>query len=99
MRWHLKRRWTAAGDLGWPPLVAPQAAQASHGSVTVGDAVLTSPHGHLWLAALDAPQRYIVGYLGLQPTTLPLTTPQGSSTINVADATVLLWQAGRFAAV
>lgn len=99
MRWHLKRRWAAAGDLGWPPLVAPQAAQASHGSVTVGDAVLTSPHGPLWLAALDATQRYVVGYLGLQPTTLTLTTPQGSSTIAVADAAVLLWQAGRFAAV
>lgn len=96
MRWQLKRRWTAAGDLGWPPLVAPLAAQASHSSVTVGDTVLTSPHGPLWLAALDAPQRYVVGYLGLQPTTLTLTTPQGSSRIDVADATVLLWEAGRF---
>lgn len=97
MRWHLKRRWTATDDLGWPALVAPQAQQGDN-RVTVSDAVLTSPHGPVWLVALPG-ARYGVGYLGLQPTTLTLTTPQGSSTIDVADATVLLWEAGRFAAV
>ncbi|MEZ4733579.1 MAG: hypothetical protein R3E79_41310 [Caldilineaceae bacterium] len=96
MSWHLKRRWTATGDLGWPLLVSAQAQQASDGSVTVGSAVLTSDQGPIWLAALHPPQTYAIGYLGLQPATLTLTTPHGSTTIAVPDATTLLWQEGIF---
>lgn len=96
MNWQLKRRWTTNGDLGWPPLASPQAQQAARGPVVVGDAVLTSDHGPIWLAALQPPHSYAVGYLGLQPTTLTLTTSQGSTTITVSAATTLLWRNGKF---
>jgi len=94
MNWQLKRRWTATGDLGWPPLVSVQAEQTNSGSVTVGDAVLASDQGPIWLAALRPPHTYAVGYLGLQPTTLTLTTPHGTTAVDVSDATTLVWRDG-----
>lgn len=37
MNWQFKRRWTAAGDLGWPQLATAYAQQASSGAVIVGE--------------------------------------------------------------
>ncbi|MBX3012786.1 MAG: hypothetical protein KF832_14820 [Caldilineaceae bacterium] len=96
MNWQLKRRWTATGDLGWPPLAAPLAQQTTADQVAVGEAALTSTHGPLWVAALPASPQYLLGYLGLQPATLTLTTPQGTTTIEVPDAITLLWRDGQF---
>lgn len=96
MGWQLKRRWTASGDLGWPPLASPQAQQADSGQVVLGDAVLSSDQGPLWLAALQPPHTYAIGYLGLQPATLTLTTPLSSSAVTVSTATALVWRDGNF---
>ena len=65
MAWTLKRRWTEAGDLGWPMLESPVARQARGGKVTVGDATLECGPEAGWLFACPERERWVAGYHGL----------------------------------
>jgi hypothetical protein len=78
MQWQLRRRWTETGDLGWPALDAPFAAQTPTGPLYRHDATVACDRGPVWLAALPAADLYLAGYLGREPADLTLTTPHGA---------------------
>jgi hypothetical protein len=83
MTWQLLRRWTDAGELDWPMLESPVARETETGRVEVGQATLACDQGPAWLLASPETGRWVAGYLGLEPTSLALTTPQG--TVKVAN--------------
>ena len=75
MEWHLKRRWTHAGELAYPMLESPIARQSAGGRVAVGEATLACQRKPAWLCEL--PDRWVAGYHGTEPTSLVLDTPGG----------------------
>ena len=75
MEWHLKRRWTHAGELAYPMLESPIARQSAGGRVAVEEATLTCQRGPAWLCEL--PDGWVAGYHGTEPTSLVLDTPGG----------------------
>ena len=94
MLWQLKRRWTQAGELGWPMLESPLARQNRSGRVVVGEAVLSCGPEAGWLFAQPDRRLWVAGYHGSQPAPLRLTTPDGE--VDLAGITVgtVVWQQG-----
>lgn len=89
MQWRLLRRWSQAGELGWPALAAPFARQAPCGPLEIGKALLECAQGPVWLAALPQADLYAAGYLGLQPADVTLTTPHGTLHVTGMEAGVI----------
>jgi hypothetical protein len=94
IQWQLLRRWTTQGDPGWPMLSAPMAAQSSHGFVQVENASVQATGGPVWLFAAPRAKRWVAGYLGTAPTTLTLSTPEGSATIEEMGTGTVVWADG-----
>jgi hypothetical protein len=94
MQWQLLRRWTEASDPGWEMLASPMAVQNSTGRVEVGEAILTCANEPAWLYANPDTGRWVAGYLGLNPTTLRLTTPQGAVTVDSMGMGTVVWDNG-----
>lgn len=95
MLWQLKRRWTAAGDVGWPMLESPVARQNRQGEVQVGDARLTCGPEAGWLFASPQHGRYVAGYHGMQPAPLSLEVPGGRVTVGAMGTGTLVWDNGQ----
>ena len=100
MAWQLRRRWTQAGDVGWPMLESPLAVQSAGGHIELAGATLawetnaTDVPRPAWLLALPQTDTWVVGYTGLQPTTLRLTTPSGSLTVREMGMGTVVWRGG-----
>jgi hypothetical protein len=94
MQWWLLRRWTNAGDPGWPMLLSPIAAQSHHGVVSAGDAHVEASHGPVWLAACSQVGRWVAGYTGSAPARLTLITPQGQTTVEAMGMGTVVWDNG-----
>jgi hypothetical protein len=94
MLWQLRRRWTQAGDLGWPMLESPLARENRDGRVVVGQAVLTCGQEAGWLFANPEKALWVAGYHGSQPAPLRLTLPDGG--VELAGITVgtVVWERG-----
>jgi hypothetical protein len=95
MQWRLLRRWTSAGDPGWPMLESALARQSAGGEVQVGDAHVFAAHGPVWLFANPERGCWVAGYLGNQPTSLSLHTPQGVVDIPVMAPGTVIWRNGQ----
>ena len=95
MAWRLKRRWTEAGELGWPMLESPVARQARGGRVTVGAATLECGEAAGWLFACPERGRWVAGYHGLEPAPLRLTVPGGSVEIEAMGTGTVVWDSGQ----
>ncbi len=95
MAWQLKRRWTQAGDLGWPPLESPIARQTTTGRVEVDGATLTCGPGPAWLFASPATGRYVAGYHGSRPAALTLTVPGGRVEAPEMGVGTVVWNNGK----
>ena len=95
MLWRLKRRWTAAGDAGWPMLDSPMARQSASGCVSVGAARVESDHGPVWLFASPVSRCWVAGYLGQQPTSLTVHTPDGVASVANMGAGTVIWRDGQ----
>ncbi len=94
MQWRLLRRWSQAGELGWPALAAPFAGQALRGPLRVGEATVACERGPLWLVALPQADLYVAGYLGLEAADLTLTTPHGTTRVLGMEAGVVRVEQG-----
>ncbi len=94
MAWNLQRRWTGAGELGWPMLESEQARESRFGEVRVGDAILNCAAEPAWLFACPERGRYVAGYHGMRPTPLRLEVPGG--VVDVPDMTTgtVIWDNG-----
>lgn len=95
MAWALKRRWTQAGDLGWPMLQSPVAQESKSGHIALGGATLTCGPEAAWLFASPATGRWVAAYHGLQPAPLILTVPDGSVEIAAMGTGTLIWDNGQ----
>jgi len=95
MEWRLKRRWTEAGELGWPMLEAPMARQSASGRVEVGGARLECGPASAWLFASPATGRYVAGCHGLQPAPLTLTLPDDRVDVPQMGIGTVVWDRGR----
>lgn len=95
MQWRLRRRWNGHGELGFPMLESPMAAQSATGSVAVGNARVEAGEGPVWLFASPATGRWVAGYTGLAPTDLTLETPQGRVQVWQMGAGVVVWDNGQ----
>jgi hypothetical protein len=95
MTWKLKRRWTEAGELGWPMLESPMARETNTGRVELGGAILTCGPEAAWLWANPETGLWVAGYLGLQPAPLTLTTPQGQVEVAEMAAGTVVWDNGQ----
>jgi hypothetical protein len=91
MQWQLLRRWTEAGDCGWPMLESSVAAQNATGQIEVGDATLTCASEPAWLYANPETSCWVAGYLGTKPTPLALTTPQGTVSVDPMGMGTVMW--------
>jgi hypothetical protein len=94
MAWALKRRWTHAGDLGWPMLQSPVAQESKSGHIVLGGATLTCGLEAAWLFASPATGRWVAAYHGLQPAPLTLAVPDGSVEIATMGTGTLVWDNG-----
>ena len=98
MQWRLRRRWTQAGDVGWPMLQSGVAVQSASGHVALGEATLAWEAADetraqpAWLVALPQTDTWVVGYTGLTPTTLKLTTPAGTLTVHEMGVGTVVWR-------
>lgn len=97
MDWRLKRRWTQAGELGWPMLESPVARESRTGEVVVGEARLTCGPAAAWLFASPETGRWAAAYHGLEPAPLTLSLPAGRVEIEAMGAGLLVWDNGRVA--
>ncbi|MDC3956769.1 hypothetical protein [Polyangium jinanense] len=95
MAWKLKRRWTEAGEIGWPMLEAPSARQTNTGRVELGEASLVCGPEAAWLWASPESGRWVAGYLGLTPAPLTLTTPQGQVEVTEMGTGTVVWDQGQ----
>ena len=95
MEWALKRRWTQAGDLGWPMLESPIARETRTGRVTVGGATLTCGKEAAWLFASPATGRYVAAYHGLRPAPITLTVPGGRVDLEAMGTGTVIWDNGQ----
>jgi hypothetical protein len=94
MAWRLKRRWTEAGEIGWPMLDAPVARETRGGQVTLGEATLTCGTEAGWLFACPEHKRWVVGYHGLQPAPLELAVPGGRVVVEAMGTGLVIWDDG-----
>jgi hypothetical protein len=94
MAWRLKRRWTEAGEIGWPMLDAPIAREARSGQVTVGEARLTCGTEAGWLFACPERKRWVAGYRGLRPAPLELAVPGGRVVVEAMGTGLVIWDDG-----
>jgi hypothetical protein len=95
MLWQLKRRWTDAGEMGWPMLESPVARQNRKGLVTAGDGRLQCGPEAGWLFACPQKGRYVVGYHGLQPAPVLLEVPGGKVELDAMGTGTLVWDNGQ----
>jgi len=94
-RFELKRRWTEAGDLGFPMLDSSIARENRKGHVEVGDAVLTCGKEAGWVFAPPGTGRYVAAYHGLKPAPLKLVVPGGSVEIAAMGTGTVVWDNGQ----
>jgi hypothetical protein len=94
MAWGLKRRWTEAGDLGWPMLASAIAGETRGGEVEVGDATLRCGPEAGWLLACPERRRWVAAYHGLAPAPLALTVPGGRVDIEAMGTGIVVWDEG-----
>ena len=95
MAWRLKRRWTEAGEVGWPMLESPLARETDTGQVEVGEAMLRCGQGAAWLAANPAADLWVAGYFGPERQPFSLTTPRGTVNIPTMGTGVVVFKEGR----
>ena len=95
MNWALKRRWTESGELGYPMLESPIAAQSNEGSLRLGQATVEASGGTVWMVALENAKEWIVGYHGPKPTSLVLTVPEGKIEVPRMTAGTIYWRKDR----
>jgi hypothetical protein len=95
MAWALKRRWTQAGDLGWPMLESPVARESRSGHIALGGATLTCGPEAAWLFASPVTGRWAAAYHGLQPAPLTLTVPDGSVEVAAMGTGTVVWDNGQ----
>jgi hypothetical protein len=95
MAWKLKRRWTEAGECGWPMLASPVAQQNCTGSVEVGSAHLTCRLEPAWLFACPEKNRYVACYQGNQAGPLTLSVPGGKVEVPSMGAGMVIWDEGQ----
>jgi hypothetical protein len=95
MAWAPKRRWTHAGDLGWPMLQSPVAQETRTGHIALGGATLTCGPEAAWLFASPATGRWVAAYHGVQSAPLTLTIPDGSVEIAAMGTGTLVWDNGQ----
>jgi len=95
MEWALERRWTQAGDIGWPMLNAPMAKETRTGHVEVGEATFDCGPEAAWLFASPATRRWVAAYHGAQPAPLTLTVPGGRVDIEAMGIGTIVWHNGQ----
>jgi len=103
MEWKLRRRWTQAGELGFPMLESAVARQSRSGEIRLGEAVLRwsipgETAGELapaWLFASPENGRWVAGYTGSQPAALSLTLPGGRVEVPAMGVGTLVWDQGQ----
>jgi hypothetical protein len=94
MRWQLKRRWTQAGEAGWPMLESPVARESRSGHVEVGEASLDCGQGAGWLWANPKKNRWVAGYHGQEPAPLTLHVPDGEVHLEGIRLGTIIWDNG-----
>jgi hypothetical protein len=94
MQWALKRRWTEAGEIGWPMLESPAALETRTGEVAVGGATLTCGNAAGWLYANADAGRWVAGYHGPEAAPVKLTVPGGIVEIDAMNTGTIVWDNG-----
>jgi hypothetical protein len=95
MKWAIKRRWTDAGDLGYPMLESPFAAQSVDGTLHLAHASVECSGGPVWMVAPAHSEEWIVGYHGPNPISMTLTVPGGKIIVPQISAGTIHWQDGK----
>jgi hypothetical protein len=100
MEWQLLRRWTQAGELGFPMLAAPSALQDRSGEICLGGARLAwtplqGEYAPAWLFASPATGRYAAGYTGQNPAAVTLEVPGGKIEVASMSTGILTWDNGQ----
>ncbi len=94
MNWTITRRWTDAGDLGYPMLDSPFATQSQSGAIHLAHAEVEASGGPVWMVALAHTQEWIVGYHGPNPISITLILPGGKVHVPQISAGTIHWQNG-----
>jgi hypothetical protein len=94
MNWALRRRWTQAGDQGWPMLESPAARQTTTGAISLGGATLTCGKAAAWLYANAEQKRWVAGYHGPASAPLTLTVPGGEVRVEAMGTGTIVWDNG-----
>ncbi len=94
MEWRLQRRWTHDGELGWPMLDSPVAAQSRDGRLQVGGAVLEWGGGPAWLAGCPVRNRWLAAYSGTEPVAVTLRVPGARVDVEAMAAGTLEYDNG-----
>ena len=94
LNWHLQKRWTHEGALGWPQLESPLARQNRTGRIAVGNATLTCGSQPAWLFACPQTERYVAAFHGADPEPLTLTVPEGELSIEAMGTGTVVWDNG-----
>lgn len=102
MAWKLLRRWTQAGELGFPMLESPVARQSATGEICLGSAVLRwgisgESKAPAWLFACPESGRWAAGYCGPQPAPVVLEVPGGRVEVAAMGTGTLTWTNGEVA--
>ena len=95
MSWTVPRRWTETGDLGYPMLDSPFAAQSQDGTIHLARATVEASGGPVWMVAPAHTEEWIVGYHGPNPISITLTIPGGGKVhVPQISAGTIHWQDG-----
>jgi hypothetical protein len=94
MAWELDQRWTQVGDLGWPMLDSPVAAETRSGQLHLGGASLSCGKEAAWLFASPATGLWVAAYHGLTPAPLSLKVPGGRVDVSAMGTGTLVWDNG-----
>ena len=94
LEWHLQKRWTHKGILGWPQLESPLARQNRTGRIAVENAALTCGNRPAWLFACPQTKRYVAAFHGAEPEPLTLSVPEGELYIEAMGTGTILWDNG-----
>lgn len=89
------RRWTQAGELGWPMFDSPWASESRSGVVRVGDAVLTTGSQPAWLFASPSTHRWVAAYHGPGAAPLKLELPGAKIEIPRLATGLVVWDNGK----
>ncbi|MCC7208128.1 MAG: hypothetical protein IT323_12540 [Anaerolineae bacterium] len=92
--WRLRSRWNHLGEMGWPMLDAPAAAQTRTGCVQIGAATLTCGEDAAWLVALPERNLWVAAYHGAQPAPFSLTVPAGRVDLDQMGTGIVTWNNG-----